>query len=132
MVSFAGWEMPVQYSSIRKEHLAVRSQVGLFDVSHMGEFIFRGPEAHELLQFLTTNDLGHLDVGSCHYSFMLNESGGTVDDTMIYRRDEFDFLVVVNAGNVQKDWDHIKKVAQGFPVADIRDESQKIALLALQ
>jgi aminomethyltransferase len=132
MVSFAGWDMPVQYSSIREEHNAVRSRSGLFDVSHMGEFVFSGSTARDMLQYLTANNLDGLKVGACHYSFFLNESGGTVDDTMIYRRGENDFLAVVNASNIQKDWDHIQSVAQRFPGADVRDESLNYALLALQ
>ncbi|MBE83817.1 glycine cleavage system aminomethyltransferase GcvT [bacterium] len=132
MVPFASWEMPVQYSSIKSEHRAVRTEAGLFDVSHMGEFVFRGEQSVDLLQHLTTNDVNSLAVGFCHYSFILNASGGIVDDTMVYRRTLDDFLVVVNAANIQKDWDHIQTVARQFPCADIVDESQDWALLALQ
>jgi aminomethyltransferase len=132
LVPFAGWSMPVQYSSIREEHLAVRNGAGIFDVSHMGEFVFQGQKAIECLQYLTTNNLESLAVGSCHYSFFLTESGCTVDDTMIYRVANDEFLAVVNAGNVSKDWAHLQKVAQKYPGADIRDCSEDYALLALQ
>ena len=132
LVPFAGWSMPVQYSSIREEHLAVRNCAGLFDVSHMGEFRFRGKIGLECLQHLTTNDPKSLKVGCCHYSFFLGESGGVVDDTMIYRLAEDEFLAVVNAGNVAKDWAHVQIVAQNFPGADIIDCSEDYALLAIQ
>jgi aminomethyltransferase len=132
LVAFAGWDMPVKYTSIRNEHLAVRTQAGLFDVCHMGEFLFKGRAAAELLQKLSTNDLSGLAVGSCHYSFFLHESGGTVDDTMIYRIGSDEYLAVVNAGNIDKDWAHVESVAEGFPGADITNQSAKYGLLALQ
>jgi aminomethyltransferase len=132
LVAFAGWDMPVQYASIRDEHIAVRTRAGLFDVCHMGEFLFKGPAAAELLQRLSTNDLSGLAVGRCHYSFFLHESGGTVDDTMIYRINSEEYLAVVNAGNIDKDWAHVESVAESFPGADISDQSAKYGLLALQ
>lgn len=133
IVPFSGWDMPVQYSSIRDEHRAVRTAAGLFDVSHMGEFSFRGDEARSLLQFLTTNDIDRLEPGACHYTFFLNAAGGTVDDAVVYRRSEDEFLVVVNAGNIAKDWAHVKGVAEDrFPGADIQDVSDEWALMALQ
>jgi len=132
LVSFSGWEMPVQYSSIREEHMAVRTGAGIFDVSHMGEFAFKGRAAIDLLQYLTTNDLESLSVGSCHYSFLLNASGGSVDDTMIYRLSDDEFLAVVNAGNIEKDWDHVRDVAQSYPGADVSNSSDNYALLAVQ
>jgi aminomethyltransferase len=132
IVPFAGWDMPVQYSSIKDEHHAVRSSCGLFDVSHMGEFVFRGSSARELLQHLTTNDLDDLPIGRCHYTFLLNDSGGTVDDAMVYRRADEDYLVVVNAGNIEKDWDHVKRISEGFSRADIQDKSSEYGLFALQ
>ncbi len=98
----------------------------------MGEFVFRGPVARDLLQYLTANDLAAVAVGSCHYSFFLNTLGGTVDDAMVYRRSDVDYLVVVNAGNIEKDWAHVVSVAEGFPGADIRNESDDHALLAVQ
>lgn len=132
IVPFAGWDMPVQYSSIKEEHHAVRSACGLFDVSHMGEFRFRGQAGRDLLQFLTTNDLESLPVGACQYTFFLNENRGTVDDAMVYRLDVLDFLVVVNAGNIDKDWSHVEAVAADFPGAEVANESAEFALLAVQ
>jgi aminomethyltransferase len=132
LVPFSGWDMPVQYGSIRDEHLAVRTRAGLFDVCHMGEFLFKGRVAAELLQRLSTNDLSGLAVGRCHYSFFLHESGGTVDDTMIYRIGSDEYLAIVNAGNIDKDWAHVESVAKSFPGADITDQSAKFGLLALQ
>ncbi|HAA77683.1 TPA: glycine cleavage system aminomethyltransferase GcvT [Candidatus Latescibacteria bacterium] len=132
MVPFGGWDMPVQYSSIKEEHHAVRSSCGLFDVSHMGEFAFRGLAACDLLQHLTTNDIAELSTGACHYTFLLNGNGGTVDDAMVYRRDESDYLVVVNAGNIDKDWAHVQTVCKGFAGADVTNESDQHALVALQ
>lgn len=132
MVPFAGWEMPVQYESIKSEHHAVRSSCGVFDVSHMGEFVFNGQAAIDLLQYATTNDISRLDVGSCHYSFFLNKDRGTVDDAMVYRRGTVEYLVVVNAGNIAKDWAHVQSLSDYFPGCDVTDESVSTCLLAVQ
>ena len=132
MVPFEGWEMPVQYSGIVEEHRAVRSAAGLFDVSHMGEFEISGPGAKDFLQFLTTNDLEKLRVGRCQYSFLLNSEGGTVDDTMIYRRADNTYLLVVNASNIEKDWAHVSNVATNFAQFELVNRSEDYALLALQ
>lgn len=129
MVEFGGWDMPVQYTSIVEEHRAVRSAAGLFDVSHMGEFEFRGPEAASLLQRLTANDLDKLKAGRAQYSMFLNEKGGTIDDIMIYRTAEEVYLVVVNAANTEKDWAHVSGFAGR---ADVQNRSQDYALLAFQ
>jgi len=102
MVEFAGWDMPLKYSSIVDEHMAVREAAGLFDVSHMGEFSVRGPGALEFLQLVTSNDVSKLVVGAAQYSTVLNENGGTRDDILVYRLGEQDFMVVVNASNVEK------------------------------
>ena len=130
LVDFAGWEMPVQYAGIKAEHEAVRSDVGLFDVSHMGEVVFRGPQAEEAVQRLVTRDVSRLSVGQAGYAAVCYENGGTVDDVLVYRR-AGDFLIVVNASNRQKDFEHFLANTQDLDV-DITDESDDWALLALQ
>jgi aminomethyltransferase len=130
MVDFGGWEMPVQYEGILEEHRAVRERVGLFDVSHMGEFELTGPDALPALQSLTPNDVGRLADGRCHYSAFLTEQGTFVDDLLVYRRAANSYLVVVNAGNTGKDFQWAKAHAQG----DLRleDKSAAYALIAVQ
>ena len=130
LVDFAGWEMPVQYEGIKAEHQAVRNHVGLFDVSHMGEVIFRGPDAEEAVQRLVTRDVARLDEGQAGYSVVCYEDGGTVDDVIVYRRPD-DFLVVVNASNREKDLDHFRANTGDLDV-EISDETEGWALLALQ
>jgi aminomethyltransferase len=129
LVEFAGWEMPVQYEGILAEHEAVRTKVGLFDVSHMGEVIFRGPKALEALNKVFTNDLGKVVAGQAQYGCLCRESGGIVDDVVVYRRGEADLLVCVNAGNRQKDFEWLAGHAGG---ADVSNESDAWAQLALQ
>jgi aminomethyltransferase len=104
MVDFAGWEMPVQYTSILDEHRAVRESCGVFDISHMGEFIVRGQKASEWLDGLLTNRVANLDVGEAQYSLMLNEGGGVIDDLIVYRTGEQEFLLIVNAAKVDEDF----------------------------
>nr|WP_273844615.1 glycine cleavage system aminomethyltransferase GcvT [Rubrobacter calidifluminis] len=130
LVEFAGWEMPVQYEGIKAEHQAVRTRTGLFDVSHMGEVAFRGPDAGRALQRLLTRDVSRLEVGQAGYSAVCLESGGTVDDVIVYRR-EGDFLVVVNAANREKDLAHFRGNTSDLDV-EISDETEDWALLALQ
>ncbi len=130
LVDFAGWEMPVQYSGIKAEHEAVRKMVGLFDVSHMGEVTIRGPRAEEAVQRLVTRDVGRLAVGQAGYAAVCYESGGTVDDVLVYRTPE-DFLIVVNASNREKDVEHFRRYTQDLDV-EVVDESDDWALLALQ
>ena len=130
LVDFAGWEMPVQYEGIKAEHNAVRNRVGLFDVSHMGETVFRGPDAEEAVQRLVTRDVSRLEEGQAGYSAVCYESGGTVDDVIVYKRPD-DFLVVVNASNREKDLEHFRKNAEDLDV-EVVDESDDWALLALQ
>lgn len=132
MVDFGGWEMPVQYSGILEEHRAVRTASGLFDVSHMGEFEFRGPGAHDLLQYLTANDVSNLEVGRAQYSMLLNERGGTIDDIIVYRLGDTEYLMVVNAGNIDKDWRHVRTVAEQFSGVTVTNRSDDYALFALQ
>ena len=130
LVDFSGWEMPVQYEGIKAEHGAVRERVGLFDVSHMGEAVFRGPDAERAVQRLVTRDISRLQDGQAGYSAVCYENGGTVDDVLVYRRPE-DFLVVVNAANREKDLDHFRENTQDLDV-EVADESDDWALLALQ
>jgi len=107
LVDFAGYEMPVQYSSIIAEHKAVRSSAGVFDVSHMGEFFVEGPEAEKLVNYITTNDVTKLFDGKVQYSTMLYENGGIVDDLLVYRFNQNKFMLVVNASNIEKDFNWV-------------------------
>ena len=129
LVEFAGWEMPVQYAGILAEHAAVRTRAGLFDVSHMGEVVFRGPKALEALNRVFTNDLSKVADGQAQYGCLCRETGGIVDDVVVYRRAADDLLVCVNAGNRQKDADWLAAHAGG---ADVKNESDDWAQLALQ
>ncbi len=129
MVEFAGFDMPVQYDGILAEHHAVRQRVGLFDVSHMGEVIFRGPKALEALNRVFTNDLSKVADGQAQYGCLCRESGGIVDDVVVYRRGAEDLLVCVNAANRKKDFEWLAAHAGG---ADVKDEGDQFAQLALQ
>jgi aminomethyltransferase len=131
MVPFSGWEMPVQYSGIIDEHEAVRSRAGLFDVSHMGEFEFRGPQLKEFLNYLSANDATRLTPGRAQYSMLLNEQGGTIDDIIIYLLEDDHALMVVNSSNIDKDWEHVARVASGFDV-EAENRSDDFALFAVQ
>ncbi len=131
IVEFAGWQMPVQYVGLIEEHRAVRQQAGLFDVSHMGEFSVRGPDAASFLQRMTPNDVSRLADGRAHYSGLLTEDGTYVDDILIYRFAEDDYMLVVNAGNRQADLDWLLEHRGDAEVA-IEDRSDDTALLALQ
>ena len=108
MVDFTGWEMPVQYTGILDEHRAVREHCGVFDVSHMGEFFVRGPKASEWLDSLLTNRVAALDIGEAQYSLMLNERGGIIDDLILYRIGAQEFLLIVNAANIDEDFAWLK------------------------
>ena len=130
LIPFAGYEMPVEYSGIAKEHAAVRSAAGLFDVSHMGEFEIRGPEALDLIQFISTNDASKLVDGQAQYSAMAYPHGAVVDDLLIYRHNSEHFLLVVNAGNIAKDLEWIN--SHNRLDATVENVSDGIALLALQ
>ena len=131
MVPFAGFEMPVQYpAGITAEHKSVRENVGLFDVSHMGEFMIRGPQAIDFANYVTTNDVAALAVGQAQYSTILNEGGTIVDDCLVYRFPDH-LMMVVNASNKDKDLEHIKAYMGRFDCS-IEDVSDRIALLALQ
>ena len=131
IVPFAGFEMPVQYpTGITAEHRAVREKAGLFDVSHMGEFIVRGPQAVEFVNHVTTNDVAALQPGQAHYSTILREDGTIVDDCLVYRADDR-VLMVVNGSNIDKDFAHISRFVGEFD-ATLDDISDAVALLALQ
>ena len=124
--------MPVQYQGIVAEHRAVRSQAGLFDVSHMGEFEFKGTRAKELVQFLTANDIDRIGIGRGQYSLFLNKNGGAIDDIIVYRLGKTTYLIVVNAANIDKDWQHVQSVAKSFDNVQVANRSEQFALLALQ
>ena len=130
MVPFAGYELPVQYATgVIKEHLAVRNECGLFDVSHMGEILLSGNSATDYLNHLLTNDYNVMDIGRARYSPMCNESGGCVDDLIVYKRGENDYFIVVNAANKDKDFEWMKAHLIGdASVSDVSDEYAQIAL----
>ena len=128
MVEFAGWDMPVQYSGLLDEHEAVRTRAGLFDVSHMGEVVFRGPKALESLNRIFTNDLRRIVDGQAQYGCLCRENGGIVDDVIVYRRAEDDLLVCVNAGNRDKDFDWLRDHAGGSSVTNESVDWVQIAI----
>lgn len=130
MVPFAGFEMPVQYDGIVAEHLAVRQNAGLFDVSHMGEFWVEGDEATAFLQHLVSNDIGKMYDGRAMYAVMCNEDGFALDDLIVYRINEKQYLLVVNAGNIDKDWAWVQQ--QNTFDVKLENRSDQMSLLALQ
>lgn len=130
MVPFAGYEMPVRYSSDKEEHLRVRNGVGIFDVSHMGEFLVEGPEALELIQRVTSNDASKIVDNQAQYSCFPNEQGGIVDDLIVYRFDAEHYLLVVNASNIEKDWNWIS--ARNVNGAALKNISDEMCLFAVQ
>lgn len=133
MVPFGGFDMPIQYEGIVAEHTAVRETAGLFDVSHMGEFRIRGPQALDLAQRLVTNDVSKLEDGKALYAVLCHESGTAVDDLLVYRVAQDDVMLVVNASNIEKDWAHVSAVADDADLeAELTNESDDWALLALQ
>jgi aminomethyltransferase len=131
LVPFAGWEMPVQYAGIREEHLAVRRDVGVFDVSHMGQVETRGPQASQFLQRVLSNDLRRLPEGGAQYSVMCREAGGVLDDLFTYRLAECAYLTVTNAANHEKDVAWMRSQAADFDV-DVLDVAANFAMLAVQ
>ncbi len=130
MVPFAGYNMPVQYEGVNTEHETVRKGVGVFDVSHMGEFLIEGPNALDLIQRVSSNDASKLTIGKAQYSCLPNETGGIVDDLIIYRIKEDTYLLVVNASNIEKDWEWIS--AHNDMGADMKNISENYSLLAIQ
>ncbi|MGB1283509.1 MAG: glycine cleavage system aminomethyltransferase GcvT [Polaribacter sp.] len=131
MVPFAGYNMPVQYEGINIEHQTVREAVGVFDVSHMGEFLVEGENALAFIQKVTSNDASKLAIGDAQYSCFPNENNGIVDDLICYRVKENTYLLVVNASNIEKDWNWISKYNKEFE-ANLRDLSEHYSLLAIQ
>ena len=134
LVEFGGWEMPIQYpSGIVTEHLATRKGAGLFDVAHMGRFIIKGKGALDFLQRVLTNNAAALEVDKSQYTMIPNESGGAIDDAYLYRFREDEFLLVVNASNRGKDWDHLQTVRKSdFAEVEIEDQTKTLAMLSLQ
>ncbi|NRA11778.1 MAG: glycine cleavage system aminomethyltransferase GcvT, partial [Crocinitomicaceae bacterium] len=130
MVAFAGYMMPVQYEGVNAEHQVVREGVGVFDVSHMGEFLVSGTGALDLIQKVTSNDVSVLTIGRAQYSCMPNGKGGVIDDLIIYKMKEEEYLLVVNASNIDKDWDWISS-HNSFD-ATMRNLSDDYSLLAIQ
>ncbi len=131
MTEFAGFEMPVVYTSINEEHINVRKNVGVFDVSHMGEFWIKGPKAYELVQHITSNDISKLTVGQAQYSCFPNDNGGIVDDLIVYYYESDKYLLVVNAANIEKDWNWVVKQNEAIG-AEIENTSDNISQLAIQ
>jgi aminomethyltransferase len=130
MVPFAGYQMPVRYSSDLDEHNTVRQGVGVFDVSHMGEFVIKGLKALDLIQRVTSNDASKLTDGQAQYSCLPNETGGIVDDLLVYKIKDNDYMLVVNASNIEKDWNWISKYNSGG--AEMKNISDDMCLLAVQ
>ncbi len=135
LIDFGGWEMPVQYTGIVDEHLAVRSAGGLFDISHMGEFIVSGPGAEAFLNHTLTNDLRRLASGQGQYSVLCNERGGTVDDLYVYRTKDHEYLLIVNASRIAADWEWLQNQVDHAPTPDgfkLRDASAEFGAVAVQ
>ncbi|MED5020569.1 glycine cleavage system aminomethyltransferase GcvT [Paenibacillus chibensis] len=129
-IDFGGWELPVQFSGIHKEHEAVREAAGLFDVSHMGEFLVKGPQAESFIQHVTVNDVTTLVPGHAQYSAMCYPDGGVVDDLLVYKLADQSYMLVVNASNIDKDWEWLQQhLSEGV---EMTNESDHTALLALQ
>jgi aminomethyltransferase len=132
MVEFGGWDMPVEYTGITAEHLAVRTRAGLFDVSHMGQIEIAGAAALDAVQWMTSNDAGRLAIGQIQYSALTTDAGTFVDDILVYRLADAHYLLVVNAGNIAKDYDWIQTQARAKGDAAVVNSSSRYALLALQ
>lgn len=135
MAEFAGYNMPIEFSGINDEHMAVREKAGVFDVSHMGEIWVKGPKALSFLQYVTTNDVAKLYDGKVQYTALPNGRGGIVDDVLLYRIDDQTYLLVVNAANIRKDWDHLCAIGEKFGMVtgiDLYNASEEICQLAIQ
>ncbi|NQU55147.1 MAG: glycine cleavage system aminomethyltransferase GcvT, partial [Bacteroidetes bacterium] len=130
LVEFAGYEMPIEYSGIKEEHMTVRNSVGVFDVSHMGEFWVKGPNALELVNKITSNDPRILKLGQAQYSCFPNGNGGIVDDLLVYYYELEKYMLVVNASNIEKDWNWV--VSQNDVGAELENASDNICQLAIQ
>lgn len=130
MVPFAGYNMPVEYAGVNEEHLTVRQGVGVFDVSHMGEIWVKGPNAYDFVQKVTSNDISVLEIGQAQYSCFPNGKGGIVDDLLVYYYEQDKYMLVVNASNIEKDWNWL--VSQNTEGAELENASDNIAQLAIQ
>lgn len=130
MVPFAGYNMPVRYTFDIEEHKTVREGVGVFDVSHMGEFMVRGPQAELLIQMVTTNDISKLKIGQAQYNCLPNLDGGIVDDLIVYKMADQEYMLVVNASNIEKDWNWINRFAKGD--VQLENISDSLSLFAVQ
>jgi len=130
MVDFAGFLMPIQYDGVKSEHLAVKNSVGVFDVSHMGEFLVSGKGALELLQFCLSNDVSILNNGEAQYNCLLNDSGGIVDDLILYKLSNEKYMLVVNASNIKKDWEYL--LLKNTYGANMENVSDQYSLLSIQ
>ena len=131
MAPFGGYLMPIQYDSLIKEHLSVRNNLGVFDVSHMGEFKISGENAIEFLQYVCSNDISKIPIGKAQYNYFPSESGGIIDDLIVYKLDDKEYLLVVNASNIEKDWNHLEKNNKAFG-AKLENISDQTALLSVQ
>ena len=131
MSPFAGFDMPIQYTNITDEHNAVRTACGVFDVSHMGEVTVKGKDAERYVQHIFTNDVSGAPIGKIFYGMMCYDDGGTVDDLLVYKMQEQDFFLVINAANIDKDWEWMQRQAQGFDI-DLRNVSDYHGQLAVQ
>lgn len=132
LVDFGGWEMPVNYpSGMLDEHIYTRKKAGIFDVSHMGRFVISGREAAEFLQYVLTNNVFALDLMQAQYTMIPNENGGALDDAYLYRFHEDEYLLVVNASNIEKDWEHLSKETEQFDVRMV-DQSKELAMISIQ
>ena len=131
MAPFGGFEMPIQYTGVKDEHLAVRNSLGVFDVSHMGEFYIEGPKALLLLQKVCSNSVASIPIGKAQYNFLPNTEGGVVDDLIVYRLEEDCYFLVVNAANIKKDWHWISEANKAIG-ASMRNVSEETGLLAVQ
>ncbi|MCP4396328.1 MAG: glycine cleavage system aminomethyltransferase GcvT [bacterium] len=133
MVEFGGWDMPIQYpAGIIQEHLATRKIAGIFDVSHMGRFMLRGQGALAFLQYALTNNAAALSVGMSHYTIVADENGTAIDDAYLYYPQEGEYLLVVNASNCQKDWDHLQTILGKFDAVEMSDETDTLAMISVQ
>ena len=130
VVDYAGWMLPVEYVGLKEEHKAVRENVGLFDVSHMGEFIVKGKDALKFLNYVFSNDFTNAEEGQILYSMLLNDNGGIVDDLLVYKYNNEHFLIIPNASNTEKDFDHISKYLAGYDIefTNISDDTGEVAI----
>ena len=131
MVDFAGYKMPIQYTGITAEHLNVRDNVGIFDVSHMGEFIVHGPESEQFLNYICSNKIENIKIGKAQYNLLINKNGGIIDDLIVYKTSSFEYMLVVNAANIEKDYDWIKKNISNFN-CEVNDRSDDLGLISVQ